>query len=80
MDLTNEDVADVLALLDSLPHDELDLQTSRFRLTLRRTPEGWTQSRQVLSEPNPLPPAPDLPATTPMAQRGGYNDIDGPTV
>jgi len=48
MDLTNEDVADILALLDSLPYDELDLQTTRFRLTLRRTPDGWTQSTQVL--------------------------------
>ncbi len=49
MDLTNEDVADILALLDSLPYDELDLQTTRFRLTLRRTPDGWTQSAQVLA-------------------------------
>src|SRR6266487_2481448 len=49
--LTNEDVADILALLDSLPYDELDLETSRFRLTLRRTPGGWTQSTQVLSAP-----------------------------
>jgi acetyl-CoA carboxylase biotin carboxyl carrier protein len=48
MDLTNEDVADILALLDSLPYDELDLQTTRFRLTLRRTPDGWTQSTQAL--------------------------------
>ena len=55
MDLTNEDVADILALLDSLPYDELDLETSRFRLTLRRTPGGWTQSTQVLSAPEPLP-------------------------
>jgi acetyl-CoA carboxylase biotin carboxyl carrier protein len=51
MDLTNEDVADILALLDSLPYDELDLQTTRFRLTLRRTPDGWTQSTQVLGAP-----------------------------
>ena len=49
MDLTNEDVADILALLDSLPYDELDLQTTRFRLTLRRTRDGWTQSAQVLA-------------------------------
>ena len=49
--LTNEDVADILALLDSLPYDELDLETPRFRLTLRRTPAGWTQSSQVLSSP-----------------------------
>jgi acetyl-CoA carboxylase biotin carboxyl carrier protein len=49
--LTNEDVADILALLDSLPYDELDLETPRFRLTLRRTPAGWTQSTQVLPTP-----------------------------
>ena len=52
--LTNDDVADILALLDSLPYDELDLETPRFRLTLRRTPTGWTQSTQVLSAPDPL--------------------------
>ena len=59
MDLTDADVTDILALLDSLPYDELDLETSRFRLTLRRTPHGWTQSTQVLSapaRPHPLPP------------------------
>jgi acetyl-CoA carboxylase biotin carboxyl carrier protein len=49
--LTNEDVADILALLDSLPYDEFDLETPRFRLTLRRTPAGWTQSTQVAAPP-----------------------------
>ena len=48
MDLTDADVTDILALLDSLPYDELDLETSRFRLTLRRTPHGW----------NPVHPSP----------------------
>ena len=38
--LTNDDVADILALLDSLPYDELDLETPRFRLTLRRTTDS----------------------------------------
>jgi hypothetical protein len=57
MDLTNEDVADVLAVLDSLPYDELDLQTPRFRLILRRTPDGWTQSVEARSAPNALEPA-----------------------
>jgi acetyl-CoA carboxylase biotin carboxyl carrier protein len=52
--LTNDDVADILALLDSLPYDELDLETPRFRLTLRRTADGWTQSTEVLSTPEPL--------------------------
>ena len=52
MDLTNEDVADILALLDSLPYDALDLRTSRFRLTLRRAPGGgWTEESQVLADP-----------------------------
>ena len=51
MDLTNDDVAEILALLDSLPYDELDLRTPRFRLTLRRGPGGWTEESQVLAEP-----------------------------
>jgi acetyl-CoA carboxylase biotin carboxyl carrier protein len=67
--LTNEDVADILALLDSLPYDELDLQTPRFRLTLRRTPGGWTQSTQVLSAPAPV-------VTTTMSHRGAPDHDD----
>jgi len=70
MDLTNEDVADILALLDSLPYDSLDLETQRFRLTLRRGPGGWTEESQVLAEPVVLAPAPDTlaaPATSPPA-------------
>ena len=64
--LTNDDVADILALLDSLPYDELDLETPRFRLTLRRTTAGWTQSTQVLSTPEPLAtPASATPASAP---------------
>ena len=56
--MTNDDVADILALLDSLPYDELDLETPSFRLTLRRTPAGWTQSTQVLSAPASAAPDP----------------------
>lgn len=60
MDLTNEDVADILALLDSLPYDALDVETPRFRLTLRRAPGGgWTEESQVLAEPALVAPAPD---------------------
>jgi acetyl-CoA carboxylase biotin carboxyl carrier protein len=69
--LTNDDVADILALLDSLPYDELDLETPRFRLTLRRTPDGWTQSAQVLSAPDPLAaPASAAPASAAHGVRG----------
>jgi acetyl-CoA carboxylase biotin carboxyl carrier protein len=60
MDLTNEDVADILALLDSLPYDSLDIETPRFRLTLRRALSGgWTEESQVLAEPVPVSPAPN---------------------
>ena len=59
MDLTNDDVAEILALLDSLPYDELDLQTPRFRLTLRRTPGGWTEESQTLTEPTAVTSAPN---------------------
>jgi acetyl-CoA carboxylase biotin carboxyl carrier protein len=66
VDLTNEDVADILALLDSLPYDSLDLQTPRFRLTLRRAPGGgWTEESQVLTDPVTLTPAADGVAAEP---------------
>jgi acetyl-CoA carboxylase biotin carboxyl carrier protein len=51
VDLTNSDVADILALLDSLPYDTLDLRTDRFHLTLRRTPGGWTEESELLNQP-----------------------------
>jgi acetyl-CoA carboxylase biotin carboxyl carrier protein len=61
VDLTNEDVADILALLDSLPYDSLDLETPRFRLRLRRAPGGgWTEESQVLAEPAVVTPAPKV--------------------
>ena len=71
--LTNDDVADILALLDSLPYDELDLETPRFRLTLRRTAAGWTQSAEVLSAPDPLA------APEPLTQ-GGVRGTQPPSI
>jgi acetyl-CoA carboxylase biotin carboxyl carrier protein len=59
VDLTNDDVADILALLDSLPYDSLDLRTDKFRLTLRRAPSGgWTEESEILTEPTTVAPAP----------------------
>jgi acetyl-CoA carboxylase biotin carboxyl carrier protein len=91
MDLTNEDVADILALLDSLPYDELDLQTPRFRLTLRRTPDGWTQAAETRVAPSvmevtsgsvlpALPGLADLSAATAMEHRGRYSSTNAPSV
>jgi acetyl-CoA carboxylase biotin carboxyl carrier protein len=73
--LTNEDVADILALLDSLPYDEFDLETPRFRLTLRRTPAGWTQRTQVLSAPEPLA-APDGAASGVGGDGNGADEVE----
>jgi acetyl-CoA carboxylase biotin carboxyl carrier protein len=56
VDLTNDDVADILALLDSLPYDALDLRTDRFHLTLRRSPGGWTEESALLNQPTDVTP------------------------
>jgi acetyl-CoA carboxylase biotin carboxyl carrier protein len=57
VDLTNDDVADILALLDSLPYDALDLRTDRFHLTLRRTSGGgWTEESELLTQPTDVTP------------------------
>jgi acetyl-CoA carboxylase biotin carboxyl carrier protein len=69
VDLTNEDVADILALLDSLPYDSLDLRTDRFRLTLRRTPGGWTEESDALGQPTDVTPDVAEPAGAGRADR-----------
>jgi acetyl-CoA carboxylase biotin carboxyl carrier protein len=52
--LSHEDVQDILALLDSLPYDDVSLETSRFSLRLRRAGGGvWAQETRVLTEPPP---------------------------
>ncbi len=72
--LTNDDVADILALLDSLPYDELDLETPRFRLTIRRTPAGWTQSTQVHA--TPASAAPEVKGHG-NGGKGPFTPVDG---
>jgi acetyl-CoA carboxylase biotin carboxyl carrier protein len=77
MDLTNEDVADILALLDSLPYDSLDVETPRFRLTLRRAPGGgWTEESQVLSEPTVVTPASNG-TSAPAAASPDISEVSG---
>jgi acetyl-CoA carboxylase biotin carboxyl carrier protein len=62
VDLTSDDVRDILQLLDGLPYRELTLETASFRLSLRRDADGgWTQTMQALAEPNVLASA--VPAT-----------------
>jgi acetyl-CoA carboxylase biotin carboxyl carrier protein len=50
MNLTNDDVQEILRLLDASAFDELILETDRFKLTLRKSSAGgWTQERQTLT-------------------------------
>jgi acetyl-CoA carboxylase biotin carboxyl carrier protein len=52
VDLTGDDVQDILQLLDGLPFGEMHLRTASFSLWLRRTADGeWTQELQVTAEP-----------------------------
>lgn len=41
--LTPEDVNDIAAILDGSSYDRLDIRTSRFRLRVERSGEGWSQ-------------------------------------
>ena len=50
MNLTNEDVQEILLLLETTSFDELHLETDRFKLTLRRAAGGWTQERSTSSK------------------------------
>lgn len=58
MKLTNEDVQDILQLVNVSSFNVLNLQTDRFKLSLRRSGDGeWTQSAQELSAPNLMTPS-----------------------
>jgi acetyl-CoA carboxylase biotin carboxyl carrier protein len=83
VELTAEDVRDILQLLDGLPYRELTLETARFRLSLRRAADGgWTQATEVLgqpagsADPAPTPSAPAEPAAESGAE--GLIDVRAP--
>ena len=60
MNLSPEDVDDILQLLDSSNYEELHIDTGRFVLTLRREAGGWTTEQEVRSSPHvPAEPRPD---------------------
>jgi acetyl-CoA carboxylase biotin carboxyl carrier protein len=73
MKLTNEDVQEILDLLDATKFDVLHLQTERFKLTLRRQPNGdqstsaWTQESESLATPHILKSSTVSSAATPQA-------------
>lgn len=66
MNLTNEDVQDILALIDSTNVDELHLRTAHFALSLRRCGGGWTQTTTVHGRSPSDDPAPGMEAPRPQ--------------
>lgn len=54
MNLTHEDVREILRLLDSSSYDELHIETARFKLTLRRAGGGWTQETETAARREPV--------------------------
>lgn len=61
MNLTNDDVDEIIRLLDSSYYDELHIRTGKFDLHLRRSPSGWTQEMQTLSAPHVVGAVRDAP-------------------
>ena len=45
--LSPQDAAELISLLDQLPVDELELETDRFTLSLRRAGSGWVRRTTV---------------------------------
>ena len=52
MNLTNDDVEEIIRILESSFYDELRIKTDAFDLTLRRSNAGWTEERLTLTRPS----------------------------
>jgi acetyl-CoA carboxylase biotin carboxyl carrier protein len=79
VNLTNDDVREILRLLDSSSFDELKIETDKFKLTLRRSgsdPSIWTEERQTLGAEQPATTSPE-PAK-PAPSKDGKLDIMPP--
>lgn len=79
MNLSRDDVVELLALLDGLPFDELDLQTPAFRLILRRDgADGWSQELDVLGAANvrSARAAPDRNGGAAVDEGGATSEVD----
>jgi acetyl-CoA carboxylase biotin carboxyl carrier protein len=51
VELYDDDVRAILQLLDATTFDELEVETDRFRLTLRREGAAWTRETRTLGGP-----------------------------
>jgi acetyl-CoA carboxylase biotin carboxyl carrier protein len=84
VNLTDEDVREILRLLDESPYDELKLETDRFKLTLKDSGQtSWMRKSRparafVPQAPETQSPTPAEPAVTAPAANGDVLDIRPP--
>lgn len=83
MQLTYQDIQDILLLLDESPYDELNLQTGNFTLALKRDGKGhWTQQQQTPALERQVDTVKEAPAdrTTdePPPAEEGLQDLRSP--
>jgi acetyl-CoA carboxylase biotin carboxyl carrier protein len=84
VNLTDEDVREILKLLDESPYDELTLETDRFKLTLKNTGQAsWMRKSRptrafVPQAPEPQSATPAEPAVTAPAANGDIREIRAP--
>jgi acetyl-CoA carboxylase biotin carboxyl carrier protein len=72
---TQEDVAEIVAILDKTPYDRLDIRTGRFSLRVIRTGEGFTQELEFIDT---AAPAAVAPAPAAAAEAAGNFAIRSP--
>lgn len=73
MSLSHDDVQQLLRLLDAVPADELELETERFRLVLRRAHDGeWVRETEVTTTPDVV--ASDNEPAEPVSAAGAAAD------
>jgi acetyl-CoA carboxylase biotin carboxyl carrier protein len=80
MNLTFADVEEILKLLDASPFDELELETDRFKLILRRSASpagGWTQQTETRSTPKVAVTAPGKATAQTTAASAAAHKDDG---
>ncbi|HTX62444.1 MAG TPA: biotin/lipoyl-containing protein [Acidimicrobiales bacterium] len=76
MNLSPEDVRDILKVLDSTDYDELQLETEHFVLRLRRGPGGWTEEHEVRGAPHLVTCPAGEEASSERAGEGGVGQGD----
>lgn len=77
MNFTDEDVCELLQILDANQYEELQVETDKMKLTLRRGGDGeWTQSIQSLQVPNIENPVRTAPTDDAAPKTVSEEDVD----